>query len=343
MDAQHVEFETAVLVPSQREIDLETITLAVAAFPNKVGNLLMKALGAVAPLTELKHLKRVRKAPDDGTLLEAILCVLIDDGASEPAPASSTPDSTPADGPSGDSTDARRLPIPLQTLYNQYGGIRLRLLPAAAAPPQNRQQWAAWTQLWPITWRIPENGTPVTEEAPVDACMQRYFEHLMRAALQLASGSGVDNAAIIVDPAVQVPVAEAADNSAVHPLQHAVMAAVQAASERDLAQWPAERASVDPYDRNGGGDGGDLSDVMAGRSVAGVEGGTDLQSASSPGQGVLPHGRDRVIYCQPDAVFGALGGCRRLHACCSEIVNLGQGSGKASASLLTFRRSQSLD
>ncbi|GLI64009.1 hypothetical protein VaNZ11_007163 [Volvox africanus] len=352
MAAEDIAFEMAVLIPSKTELPLRTVLLAVAAFPNKVGNLLMKALGAAAPLAELKHLKRVRKAPDDGALLEAILCAL-DDG---------------------------------EVLYTQHGGQRLRLMHGAALAPQTRQQWETWTKLWPITWRIPDNGTPVLVETPVEEHTQQYFERHMRTALQLASVSCVDNAALIVDPDSGAPVAEAADRSAVHPLQHAVMAAVQAASERDLALWPPVLASVDPYsgsgvnamdvipdangsseeavtlrqsygesnlapdelrrELNGGTSGKDAGPGSTRDGDEAVEGlackrqrldtGPQGPQASARSRPYMCTGYDcfvvrepcimcamalvhsrvqRVIYCQPDATFGALGGCRRLHAC----------------------------
>ncbi|GIL71876.1 hypothetical protein Vretimale_665 [Volvox reticuliferus] len=379
MAPEEVAFEMAVLVPSQTELPLKTALLAVAAFPNKVGNLLMKALSAAAPLAELKHLKRVRKAPDDGALLEAILCALDDAGVSEAAPTAST---TEANGTRIDTLELDRLPASLQALYTQHGGQRLRLVHGAALAPQTRQQWETWTKLWPITWRIPDNGTPVLVETPVDELTQQYYERYMRTALQLASLSGVDNAAVIVDPVSAAPVAEAADKSAFHPLQHAVMAAVQAASERDLALWPPGLASVDPYSNSGvdamgdtpgangsgeetatqrqphgestptpdflrrGMDGGDTGTQDTGGDDDACEGlackrqrldtGPQEPQASARSRPYMCTGYDcfvirepcimcamalvhsrvqRVIYCQPDATFGALGGCRRLHAC----------------------------
>ncbi|GLC34519.1 hypothetical protein PLESTB_001252400 [Pleodorina starrii] len=393
MASDDVAFETAVRVPSQRELELQTLPLAVAAFPNKAGNVLMKALGSVAPLADLKHLKRVRKAPEDASLLEAILCTL-DDDDDDGAPCSgvASTDACPADPSTSADLAPGRLPEALQALYAQHGGQRLRLVRGAAVAPQTRQQWDAWTKLWPITWRIPDHGTPVTEETPVDAPTQQYFERHMRAALRLASQAGVDNAAVLVDPeAAQAPVAEAADRSAVHPLRHAVMAVVQAASERDLEQWPSE-ADGAPQGAAGGGAGDALAEgaVEAGAeagperlqhgesgdpaavsarpthgSIAGSFGGAAVgpsgagpddeelaskrprlgagpeeaaRDAAAPAASrpymctgydcfvvrepcimcamALVHSRvQRVIYCRPDAAYGALGGCRRLHAC----------------------------
>ncbi|KXZ47055.1 hypothetical protein GPECTOR_38g292 [Gonium pectorale] len=248
--ASTADFLAAVQVPSKQELPLRTLPLAVAAFSSKVGNQLIKALGNAAPLADQKHLKRVRKAPDDGALLEAILCVLPDDavsrkaagatGASAEAQAEEATVSGGHVAGTGCGTDVSPdlLPEALRDLYMEQGGVRLRLLHGAAYPPQTRQQWEAWTKLWPITWRIPDHGTPVTEETPVDQATQRYFEHHMRLALQLAAASSADNAALIVSPPSLTPLAEAVDGSGSHPLRHAVMAAIQVASERDLALWP---------------------------------------------------------------------------------------------------------
>ncbi|KAG2501195.1 hypothetical protein HYH03_001009 [Edaphochlamys debaryana] len=410
------EFLTAVLVPSQTELQLQKVPLAVAAFPSKSGNLVMRALGSVAPLPDHKHLKRVRKAPDDPSLLETVLCILPADAVPSPTPApatgtgtgtaaasdaadctsTSTADgtaaasATPAAGTDGGSDGGEasgvelpleRLPEAVRALYSQHGGVRLRVFHAAGVAPQTRQQWEAWMKLWPITWRIPDNGTPVTEEVPVDARTQSYFETHMRRALELAAAAGpADNAAVIANPPALTSVAEAVDGSAAHPLHHAVMVAIQGAADWDLATWPpsasgsAEGAAADPYSRGGGGSGSSGGQGMevdgagpgpaeeaeeaaeaSGTGAAGGGGGEELackrprlgEGPAAPSQtapaeapaGTRPymctgydcfvvrepcimcamglvHSRvQRVIYCRPDAVHGALGGCRRLHAC----------------------------
>ncbi|KAG2448821.1 hypothetical protein HYH02_006172 [Chlamydomonas schloesseri] len=238
-----ITFKTAVMVPSQKELQLTTVPLAVAAFPAKAGNALMRTLGNVEPLADYKHLKRVRKAPDDGSLLEVILCTLpgsgeASSGADGASGAAAAADGTAAAAEQPGQLPLERLPAELQSLYSQHGGVRLRLMHGAAVPPQTRVQWESWTKLWPITWRIPENGAPVTEETPVDERTQRYFEHHMRRAIDMAAASRLDNAAVIAQPPSLVSLAEAVDGTVFHPLRHAAMAVVAVAADRDLALWP---------------------------------------------------------------------------------------------------------
>ncbi|KAG2432908.1 hypothetical protein HXX76_008638 [Chlamydomonas incerta] len=263
-----IAFKTAVMVPSQTELQLTTVPLAVAAFPAKAGNALIRTLGTTEPLADYKHLKRVRKAPDDGSLLEVILCAL--PHAAPAAAASSSADGASGAAAGADGTAAadaageqpeqlplEQLPAELQALYSQHGGVRLRLMRGAAVPPQTRAQWEAWTKLWPITWRIPENGTPVTEEQPVDERTQRYFEHHMRRAIEMAAASRLDNAAVIAQPPSLEALAEAVDGTMFHPLRHAAMAVVAVAADRDLALWPPTATAAQPGEgAEGGGPGG---------------------------------------------------------------------------------------
>ncbi len=259
-----LQFEVAVLVPSQEEQKLRPVPLLVAAFPSKTGSALIKGLGSAAPLTDLRHLKRVRKAPDDASLLEAILCLAPDGLAAQPTPSHAAPapqqheqqagavnDQQQQAQPSWSDAPPDALPEPLRQMYESHGGVRLRLMYGAADAPQTRQQWDAWNKIWPITWRIPDHGAPVTEETPVDAATQRYFEHHMRLVLQLARTSCRTNAASLVEPPCLEPLATGVDGTVAgdgggggggHPLHHAVMCAIQAASERDLTLWPPEGA-----------------------------------------------------------------------------------------------------
>ncbi|PNH08162.1 tRNA-specific adenosine deaminase-like protein 3 [Tetrabaena socialis] len=433
-----VSFLPAVLVPSQQELQLRTVRLAVAAFPSKAGSQLVRALGCVAPLAEHRHLKRVRKAPDDGSLLEAILCDLpqasLPDAGADRAPMPPAGSAGGAHLPAAGSGDVALdsaaaadvvssstssgptdlavgcLPAALQSLFAEHRGVRLRLVHAAADAPQTRQQWEAWMPLWPITWRVPEHGAHVTEETAVDARTQAYFEGHMRLALRLAAQGAAANAAVIVQSAGSVPVAQAADGAAAHPLHHAVMLAIEAAAERDLRLWPgpavggsADAGSVsgdaedggqadgkeqrqqgsgqaqgpegtapgdddgaapslgpgsigcsgamriansasasgdacapEPLGGPGGGGGDDAADGLASKRPRLGEGPPDAAAASAGPRPymctgfdcfvvrepcvmcamALVHSRvERVVYAVPDGAHGALGGCRRLHAC----------------------------
>ncbi|PNW77498.1 hypothetical protein CHLRE_10g439200v5 [Chlamydomonas reinhardtii] len=310
-----IAFRTAVMVPSQTELLLTTVPLAVAAFPAKAGNALMRTLGNVEPLADHKHLKRVRKAPDDGSLLEVILCAL---PSSAPAKdGSSGADGTPGAAAGGDGAAAadaagdqpaelplQQLPAELQALYSQHGGVRLRLMHGAAVPPQTRAQWEVWTKLWPITWRIPENGTPVTEETPVDERTQRYFEHHMRRAIEMAAASRLDNAAIIAQPPSLVSLAEAVDGTMLHPLRHAAMAVVAVAADRDLALWPPTTTVAQEAE---GAEGGGLGGLGAAaqqqeEAAAAGEGGEVASKRPRLGDGSAPTQQPVAVGMTSDAM-----------------------------------------
>ena len=69
-------------------------------------------------------------------------------------------------------------------------------------PPETREQWAEWCRIWPVAWKVPEQGpggaaAAMAASAPVAMAEQRYFEHCMAMALDLAAmeGRGPDPAA----------------------------------------------------------------------------------------------------------------------------------------------------
>lgn len=142
---------------------------------------------------------------------------------------------------------------------------QLALLPQRTIPPPaqvplhapiTREQLVEWGKHWPMTWRCPDasNLPHLIDLSDAEvASMQRH----MAAAWQLAAGNGaaggVANACVIVDPQRDVAIAQAADCSHAHPLQHAAMAAVAAASEWQLRVWPEQAAG---RNSSGGAPGG---------------------------------------------------------------------------------------
>jgi len=117
-------------------------------------------------------------------------------------------------------------------------GARLRVTSVPRWPPRTRDQWRAWSTVWPMPWRSPDSGRELDGAPPPDAATQRYFESRMRAVLEASRRAGGLPAALIVDPDTGERVAEALDAAARHPLAHCVMEALGEAAARDRALWP---------------------------------------------------------------------------------------------------------
>lgn len=120
--------------------------------------------------------------------------------------------------------------------------------------PATREQLDEWSQHWPLNWRPPDPAA-VAAAAPPPPAEAAAMRHHMAAAWQLArhnaDAGGVANACLIVDPQRGTVVAQAADCTHRHPLQHAAIAAVAAAADWQLRTWPAEQAAVGAGQRSG--------------------------------------------------------------------------------------------
>eukprot|EP00200_Dunaliella_tertiolecta_P014852 CAMPEP_0202421650 /NCGR_PEP_ID=MMETSP1128-20130828/50448_1 /ASSEMBLY_ACC=CAM_ASM_000463 /TAXON_ID=3047 /ORGANISM="Dunaliella tertiolecta, Strain CCMP1320" /LENGTH=676 /DNA_ID=CAMNT_0049029679 /DNA_START=93 /DNA_END=2123 /DNA_ORIENTATION=+ len=75
-DTPHIKFEQAVLVPAYRLRELELQNALAVRIPARLTNSLIKLLSTSLPVTDLKHLKRVRKAhgANGGDQIEVLLC-----------------------------------------------------------------------------------------------------------------------------------------------------------------------------------------------------------------------------------------------------------------------------
>lgn len=142
--------------------------------------------------------------------------------------------------------------------------------------PRTREQLTEWSKLWPISWRQPETVSAAPEDSltPEEALeVQRNvlrMLHMAECSCQGASDfhsafynaspegqmadSGIDqripsakepsslcNIAVIVDTEGAEVIALAQDGTSGpnrHPLQHAVMSAINIAAQRDLRLWP---------------------------------------------------------------------------------------------------------
>eukprot|EP00887_Chlorella_sp_A99_P007951 scaffold12.g7951.t1 len=122
--------------------------------------------------------------------------------------------------------------------------LEILLCPVSLHAPRTREQAAEWGTHWPISWRPPDPAAHVGERGPSageEAAMARH----MRRAWQLAREAGgtalrVCNTCLIVDPACDRVVAEAADARLCHPLHHSAIVAIAAVAEWQLRVWPPD-------------------------------------------------------------------------------------------------------
>jgi len=112
--------------------------------------------------------------------------------------------------------------------------------------PTTKEEWIERCKTWPVSLNVArgEEREEELEERRVDE-ESEYLATWTRAAVRAADGAtsrsgarGIGNCAIIVDPKTGREIARAVDESRVHPLRHAAMAAVDYAARRDLETYP---------------------------------------------------------------------------------------------------------
>lgn len=227
-------FQRAALIPNTDGPVLELVDVVCAEVEAKLGSALMKMLMSAVPLADLKldHLKRIHKnaatnhlriiltsAPDEPTRNDTETASGFELAASSSR--SESPDSLLA-----------RLPSNIRAIAAEHG-LKPFLVPVPRHAPHTRTQWADWCKVWPLSWRPPEPHLLQTKYNVSDE-LQAYFERHMTAAQQRARaagpsacaqrGCGVSNACVLVDPVTDRMIAEARDETALHPLRHAAMA-----------------------------------------------------------------------------------------------------------------------
>ncbi|MEW5312565.1 MAG: hypothetical protein WDW38_004192 [Sanguina aurantia] len=243
-------FGPALLIPRHEHSQLALAPLAAAFVAPRAVAALIPLLNQACPLVGLRHAKRVRKCPNGQ--LEVIICRVLhqaaapeaqqpssDTAACQEAPTQHTPGQSSDTGCStaaGHKLEPHQLEEGVATIVSDLS-LQLHMVQCAAHAPETRLQWAAWNQIWPITWHVPEISKPLPG-AVATAEEHGYFSVYMHQALLLAQHHGVANAAIIVDPATGEVVASSHDLSAAHPLQHAIMASIAQSASRDLQLWP---------------------------------------------------------------------------------------------------------
>lgn len=227
-----MQFLQALPIPSREPVQLEFVPIVAATIPAQLANTLIKQLCTAYPLANLKHLKRVRK-PDSSPSLSIILCAGTD------LPKQPQTVAAWADCQETQPCPLDCLPDNLAQLVQTHE-LQPTLVGVPAHAPHTRDQWQAWSQVWPITWKIPDQAVTLPTVSQSD---QVYFEQHMAAALRLASEQSCSNAALIVDPTTGSIMAQAVSNPS-HPLDHAAMVAIRAAAARDRQLWP--KAAVVP-------------------------------------------------------------------------------------------------
>ncbi|BDA43446.1 probable inactive tRNA-specific adenosine deaminase-like p at C-terminar half [Coccomyxa sp. Obi] len=280
-------------IPGQEHPGVVLQEILVALISPNQASLLVKRLGPLAPLTGLRHLKRVRKPAEPTGCLEIVICPLHCLQATAQQPESCSSDSIEHRSWTEEELAAQGVPEAIQQIIRE-DGLLLRQALAPCNPPTTREEFVEWCKHWPMSWRPPEMpSTPppnsITEDeaaamldlmrrtaalarSPASAEELNHFTHSDAAPLRTckASAPGCDcgpqgeqhstekagdclqrdgevvngvrmgacNAALLIDPSTGQIIAQALDGTSSHPLHHAVMVAVAAAAERDLALWP---------------------------------------------------------------------------------------------------------
>lgn len=153
-------------------------------------------------------------------------------------------------------------------------------------PPLTREQLLEWGQHWPLSWRPPDASTLphlamlAAEEV---GAMRRHMAAAWRLAEHNGAEGGVANACLLVDPARDAVVAQAADCTHAHPLQHAAMAAIAAAAEWQLQVWPQEQ------EQDAAGGGSQQGAAAAGSSRQGAEQDAAMLPAATPAAAGMVH------------------------------------------------------
>ncbi|KAG9456043.1 hypothetical protein H6P81_000551 [Aristolochia fimbriata] len=181
-------------IPEKLSTTNELSTVEVFATPVEPlhANALIRKLNQVAPLENLRHVKRIQKKIVEGkTLLSVILCLSNGDN---------TPHSMPA----------------VLELIHEY---KLHPFPTKVAKyaAVSKEEWEEQCKLWPTSYHPPTyNIDGIGGFSEVDSQMVFKF---MKDTIDLAKSDGdqVVNAALIVDPSNRLVIASACDQTCLSP------------------------------------------------------------------------------------------------------------------------------
>ena len=223
----------------------------------------LKDISAALPLTDMPHVKRVRRVAAADASPESLKVLLCPVGVSAAGA---------ADWPAAASALVERHALSPERA--QVPGLA----------PRTREQWEEWTRVWPIVWQKPNRhlGADAEDLSPEAAAeMRRWMSRALLAASERGVGERNEtehsagseeearaaaeavalpcarNAVLLVDPVGSRVVAVGRDatggwraggaaatktNGATktHPLRHAAFAAIDAASASDIATHGAD-------------------------------------------------------------------------------------------------------
>ncbi|XP_010252376.1 PREDICTED: probable inactive tRNA-specific adenosine deaminase-like protein 3 isoform X2 [Nelumbo nucifera] len=186
----------------------------------KLANTIVRRLNQIAPLENLRHVKRVRKNCIDGgkNQISIILCVAL----------------------KGENW-LEGTPDGILELINAYQ-LSPFIAKVAKYAALSKEEWEEQCKLWPTSYHPPTyNIDGITGFSEDDS--QSIF-NFMKVAIELTSSNPFNqivNAAVIVDPSVRQWKEKhqyAGKNYAWHPLRHAALVAIENAAARDRHLFP---------------------------------------------------------------------------------------------------------
>ena len=250
-------FGKPVGVPSHDPNVLELIDMHVASIPPRSCSAIVRALACEAsPLRGLRHLKRVRKHPQEPGTIQVLLSLLHAEDATEEeedasaaeegqglagrAPAASGPANGAAANAAAADVSSAAAGVPKDILDILRGHTHtLSVLQVPRYPAHTREDGDAWCRYWPMAWRAEQARKTQALLLPPgeELVMQRHMRRAWALAQANAAQGRVANACVIVDPAIDEVLGEAADETHDHPLRHSVMQAAAAVAAWQRATW----------------------------------------------------------------------------------------------------------
>lgn len=175
MFVQGVNFEQIEKLAVDAHPTLELVEVHVARISKRWASTAIHELNCIAPLPELRHLKRLRSIRSDSdSKLELLLCF---------AP----------------SEEFRVVPKAVQEFLEKHDlEVVVRQVPRVA--PTTRELWNDWKVHWPITWR--PNGE--TSSSPIPTDFQTRAESHMSRVLTLMDSNSTSNACIAINPSTNL-------------------------------------------------------------------------------------------------------------------------------------------
>ncbi|XP_073156182.1 tRNA-specific adenosine deaminase TAD3 isoform X2 [Henckelia pumila] len=179
----------------------ETVTMFAASIEPKCANLLVRKLNQIAPLENLRHVKRIRKTSLDGgkTQLSVILCIA-----------------------SGDS-ESNNMPKEVLELVNMYQ-LSTFIVKVCKYAALTKEEWEEQCKLWPTSFHPPTYNIDgisgfSEEESLLVFNFMKIAVSLAKSGivvsnisfLRAASLNKAVNAAVIVDPSTFQVIASACD------------------------------------------------------------------------------------------------------------------------------------